>query len=66
MSESKLMYPNGNHDHEINRQIDKILASRQSSGDPVIDDLATTVPRANPDFQNRLEADLIARLHTIH
>ncbi|HEX2620933.1 MAG TPA: hypothetical protein VHL11_12320, partial [Phototrophicaceae bacterium] len=56
------MYPNGNHENEINRKIDKILASGQPSGDPALDDLATTTPKANPAFQRRLEDDLIARL----
>lgn len=60
------MYSNGSHDHDLNRKIDKIMASGQPSGDPVLDDLATTVPQANRDFQDRLETDLIARLHAVH
>ncbi len=57
------MNPNGTHDRELLEQIENRLEKAQPAGNPLLDELATTVPQARPDFQRDLEEQLIAHLH---
>jgi flagella basal body P-ring formation protein FlgA len=56
------MNPNGTYESEVNRKIDRALATGQPTGEPIVDELASTQPKANPAFQQRLEDTLIERL----
>jgi flagella basal body P-ring formation protein FlgA len=56
------MNPNGTYESEVNRKIDRALATGQPTGEPIVDELASTQPKANSEFQQRLEETLIERL----
>lgn len=58
------MSQNHNHDKNLLDQIERAAHEKLVSGQPVLDDLARTIPLAKPAFQRRLENDMIAHLQS--
>src|SRR5689334_22708413 len=58
---------NLNHDADkhLLEAIDKVIETQQSSGNAVLDELATTRPAARATFQNALEDRLLARFDQV-
>ena len=50
------------HDYELLNEIERLLDTRQASGDKLLNDLADTVPRASANFQHTLENQLITQM----
>jgi hypothetical protein len=56
------MNENHTHDKALLQQIERRLTRGQPTGDPLLDDLAGTVPRADAGFRAELEQRLLAQL----
>jgi hypothetical protein len=56
------MNENHTHDKALLREIERRLTEGRPTGDPLLDELAGTLPRADADFQADLEQRLLARL----
>lgn len=51
-----------NHHHDWSERVERLLQDGQSAGDPLLDDLAGTIPQARPEFQQALEDELVLSL----
>jgi hypothetical protein len=56
------MNENHTHDKALLREIERRLTEGRPTGDPLLDELAGTLPRADAGFQADLEQRLLARL----
>lgn len=59
------MNPNENHTPRLEGLIDDLIERGQPSGIPAADALASTIPQANPTFQQQLEDRLTAHLQIV-
>ena len=56
------MNENHNHHRALGARIARRLAAGRASSDPLLDDLARSVPHADPAFRDRLEIQLLEQL----
>lgn len=59
-----MMNPNGTHDRERLEQVERLLENGRLTGNPVLDEMAQTVPQPHPMFQRDLEDKLMAQFQS--